>query len=117
MFKLDNAAAFNIDFAVHDQIVMRVKTRLDKKFCSRLELVEYGKFKIILNLLTEHYGEIAKQICLSIFERFVAIDEPLFDEAYITLDRVYLKNLSDYYCEFILIRKAMCEQFQWENGR
>lgn len=117
LFKLDNAASFNIDFAFHDQITKGRSVGLDKMFRNRLELVEYGKYKIIPNLLAEHYGETAKQTCFSMFERFAAIDEPLLDEAYITLDKVYPKKLSDYYCEFILIRKALCERFLRENGR
>ncbi len=117
LFKLENAASFNIDFAFHDQITKGRNAGLDKMFRNRLELVEYDKYKIIPNLLAEHYGETAKQTCFSMFERFAAIDELLLDEAYITLDKVYPKVLSDYYCEFILVRKALCERFLRENGR
>jgi len=122
VFKLDNAAAFNIGAilagatftgAIPDKWM---ESKIESLIQSSLSHTEYDKYGIMLRILTERYGQEAGNVSLDMFKRFAAFDETALDEAYISLDVVYPERLSDYYREFIRNRKAECGRFLREKG-
>jgi len=111
LFKLDNAASFNI--GSYDIVLIGRKNRQDalKIFEAKLNFTEYDKYGIILRILTERYGAAGKNACLSMFKRFSVFDEKALDDALESLDNVYPVELGDYYLKFVISRTALCERF------
>lgn len=122
VFKLDNAASFNLDF-FSAQLMLQTSnlTSIAQWRQSRVHLTEYGKYGIILRLLSEKHGAAAQQSALELIERFTIFDETALMDAFATLDASYPSWFSDYYLEFIIIRKATCQRFlqEWlkHNGK
>jgi len=69
------------------------------------------------NILTEKYGQNAENAILGLFEKFATLDDTILDEAYDSLDKIYPEWVSEYYCNFVLIRQAECKRFLSERGR
>ena len=111
LFKLDNAAAFNIQ----DLFILELYGKAPlNTFNSRLENTYYLYYGEILKALTDRHGQTAKEACLETFERFAEFDETVLEEAYDTLAMFYPQRLVEYFREFIRIRKAECRRFLCE---
>lgn len=115
-FKLDNAASFNlgpynismINSLPEDDAIALMRKSLD--------FTEYSKYSMLLRLTTEHYGDAGRAACLSMFERFAALDEAKFDTAFDDLSKVYSCLISEYYYAFVESRKELCGRLLKEAG-
>lgn len=118
VFKLDNAASFHINYYFAGVAFSKKKlsAKTEHSLHSMLMHTEYAKYNILHRIIIDKHGEEAGKVCMEMYERFAAFDETLLDAAYKTLDSIYPSWLSDYYCEFIQIRKAECERFVREKG-
>lgn len=116
VFKLDNAASFNLD-AVFAQLVLQngSPALIEQWYQWRTQLTEYDKYKIMLRLLSDRHGAAAVQSVREIVARFASLDEAALLDAYSTLSVIYPPWFSDYYHEFILIRQAECQRFLREG--
>lgn len=112
VFKLDNAASFNLDYVFMNMALkLGANSLIAQSLNHRIAFTEYDKYKILLNILTEKFGDTAKSICLETFNQFATFDETKLDKAYETLNEIYPTWLSNYYHDFILFRKAECKRF------
>jgi hypothetical protein len=116
VFKLDNAAAFNL--TEWSMALLLKKTRspwiqeaIDDEIERFLETAETQRYFIMIETLRKYHGEAAANICMTTFERFAALDLALFDEAFASLDKAYPKTVSDYLRRFLSIRQATCRKF------
>jgi hypothetical protein len=124
VFKLDNAAAFNLSPMIALQALDNPETltgafgeKLNEMIQSSLHFVEYDKYDIIRRVLIEKFGAETESACLDMYERFAGLDETVLDEAYDSLELIYPEWLFSYYCEFILIRQTKCRKYLSERGR
>jgi hypothetical protein len=118
VFKLDNAASFNFTPTISMPALAnagknagKLNPVLKEMLHRCLNHVEYTKYKFICEILVEKFGSESEDACLSLFDRFAAFDDSVLDEAYRSLNMVYPEWLSEYYCEFILIRQAACKKY------
>ena len=119
VFKLDNAASFNMSSTIAISLAAdkkKINSNVKALIQSSLNYIEYNKYRLMMELLIKNYGQESRSAYLEMFERFVEFDESVLDEAYGSLDIIYPNWLSDYYCEFIYIRKAECRRFLREVG-
>jgi hypothetical protein len=115
IFKLDNAASFNLQpYVVQSAIAAGQKKTLGiirKMLINGLNLTEYAKYGIVLGILNRDFGQSAADTGYDTFRRFAAFDETQLNGAYEALNRVYPSIISDYYRDFIRSRKKECERF------
>lgn len=118
VFKLDNAASFNIDcfFASGAFSNNELSENFQKKLFHKMHFTEYSKYRIMIEILSEKFGAQAENSCMGFLKRFAMLDEVTLNPAYDALDEIYPNWLSDYYCEFIRIRKNECIRFLCEKG-
>ena len=118
LFKLDNAASFNMqsyDVAMLNAIS---EDEAIEKLRRKLAHTEYNKYAIILRLVTEHHGEAGRSACLAMFERFTRLDVAALEEAVDDVSEVYSIILGEYYYAFWESRKKLCARFlkEVDNG-
>jgi hypothetical protein len=115
IFKLDNAASFNLQPHVVQSAIAAGEKKTPsitrQMLINSLNLTEYAKYGIILGILNRDFGQSAADTGCDTFRRFAAFDETRLIGAYEALDRVYPSIISDYYREFIRSRKKECERF------
>jgi hypothetical protein len=115
IFKLDNAASFNLQsYVVQNVIAAGQKKTPDiirQILTSGLNLTEYAKYGIALGILNKDFGQSAADVGYDMFKRFAAFDETQLNLAYEVLDKVYPSTISNYYRDFIRSRKSECTRF------
>ena len=122
VFKLDNAAAFNLNLYTLAALVRpdinagQVEAFIKNMMQASLQFTEYDKYAIIRRVLIDKFGPDSESACLEMFKRFADFDDSVLDEAYESLDAIYPEWLSDYFCEFILIRQDECKRYLREVG-
>jgi len=112
MFKLDNAAALNVQQAT---ILCFDGNPLGRLLIpdinSPLNYVGYDWYGIKYREFMRERGQAAVDAYLSMIQRFSEFDETVLYEAYSALDKQYPKALSRYYDACIRIRKETCRKF------
>lgn len=112
VFKLDNAASFNLDTIYTQMVLQNSSPSLIAQWRQRrIQLTEYDKYSILLRILSDKYGATAQQSAMALIERFSSFDEAVLRDAYTTLDASYPPWFSDYYHAFILFRQSECRRF------
>jgi len=112
LFKLDNAASFNVE----PTTVMKLDGNpighlLLPDINAPLNNVCYDYYEIVYEQILEKHGKKAIEAYLSAIKRFSEFDETVLFEAYADLEKQYPKVLSFYYDDFIKIRKDVCRKF------
>lgn len=120
VFKLDNAAAFNLTELSMALLLKKTKSpwvqkTIDDKIKRYLETAEMQYYSIMIEILRKSYGETAVNTCKMAFGRFAALDLALLDEAFASLDKVYSKTVSDYLRRFLSVRQTTCRKFLEAN--
>ncbi|MDR2525843.1 MAG: hypothetical protein LBC83_06670 [Oscillospiraceae bacterium] len=115
MFKLDNAASFNVEQAT----IMRfdgnpVGQLFVSDVSAPLHAVGYEWYGIKYKDFMERYGQAAVEAYLALIQRFAALDETALYEVYDSLNKQYPMALGRYYDEFVRIRKETCRRFLGE---
>jgi hypothetical protein len=121
VFKLDNAAAFNL--TGWSMALLLKKTRspwvrkaIDDEIERFLKTAETQRYSIMIETLREYHGDTAVDACVTVFERFAVLGLALLDEAFASLDKVYPKTVSGYLRRFLSIRQATCRKFLGANA-
>jgi hypothetical protein len=119
VFKLDNAASFNLDTMVVGSVVKYGKKEppywLWQKLGKRLDFLEYEKYGAILEVMNEHHGKPAAETGFEFIRRFSELDLSLIEAACETLGKVYPPAITEYYLAFIERRADACKRFVAEN--
>jgi len=112
IFKLDNAAAFNVQ---QTTIMLFDGNPIGQFFIpdinAPLHHIGYDWYELKYEEFMQGHGQVAVDAYLSLIQRFSEFDETVLYEAYRALEKQYPKALSEYYDEFILIRKDTCRKF------
>jgi hypothetical protein len=121
VFKLDNAAAFNLTELSMALLLKKtrspwIRKAIDDEIARFLEIAETQRYSILIETLREHHGETAVNACMTAFERFAALGLDSLGEAFASLDRVYPKTVSDYLRCFLSIRQTACRKFLEMNA-
>jgi hypothetical protein len=115
VFKLDNAASFNLQSYVVQSIFAAGQKKtpdiIRQILTSGLNLTEYARYGIVLGILNKVFGQSAADAGYDMFKRFAAFDETQLNLAYEALDKVYPSTISNYYRDFIRNRKSECTHF------
>jgi hypothetical protein len=116
VFKLDNAAAFNLTELSMALLLKKtrspwVRKAIDGEIERFLETAEDQSYSIMIETLRECHGDTAVNACMTIFGRFAGLGLALLDEAFVSLDRVYPKTVSDYLRRFLSVRQTACRKF------
>lgn len=118
LFKLDNAASFNMQSYNVAMLNTISEDEAIEKLKRKLAHTEYSKYAINLQLITEHYGEAGRNACLAMFERFTQLNVDALEEAVDDVSEVYSIILGEYYYAFFESRKKLCARFlkEIDNG-
>ena len=111
LFKLDNAASFNVGEMDIAYLFYYSEEESIAYFKRKLSYTEYNKYSILLRLITEKYGEAGRNMCLSAFEKFAELDETRFEDDFDAIGEVYSIVLSEYYWAFVISRKSLCKRY------
>jgi hypothetical protein len=112
VFKLDNAASFNLQpYVVRDAMISELRDQTSGLLNNALELIEYEKYGIIVDIHKKRCGQAAVRASLDMFRRFSELDETLLGEAFTALGKLYPKTIVGYYRDFIRSRKNECGRF------
>lgn len=112
VFKLDNAAAFCMDYFFADALLQRPGSEMSKKLqTSKLQYTCEQQYLMLLKTLSKKHGDEAADDAVDMFMSFAELDEAALHDAYATLDAIYPAQFSSYYRAFIAIRKAACQRF------
>jgi len=117
LFKLDNAASFNVE---HVTVMLFDGNPIGKLFIpdinAPLNAVGYDCYEIKQRDISRTHGNKAVEAFLSIVRRFAEFDETVLYEAYEALEKQYPQALCRYYNDFIRIRKKTCNRYLCEIG-
>jgi hypothetical protein len=119
VFKLDNAASFNLDTGIVESVVKYGKREppawVWQKLEKRLDFLEYEKYGAILEVMNKYYGKTAAETGFEFIRRFSEFDLSLIEAACETLEKVYPQAIAEYYPAFIGRRVNACKRFVAEN--
>ena len=116
LFKIDNAASFNLNYFSASLLLKDVTHRFNSVISSVLDHAGRSQFKDVLDYFMKRDGEAAYSIGVEMLHQFASIDELQFDDVYVALDEMYSGAFSKFYRDFIHIRKRHCETFLKENN-
>lgn len=119
VFKLDNAASFNLDTAKVENVVKYGKKELPNRvwqmLINGLDFLEYNKYGIMLSVMNKHYGNTAAETGFDFIKRFSEFDLSRIEPACETLENIYPLPITEYYPAFMERRIAACKKFIAEN--
>ena len=120
VFKLDNAASFNMDTEKTDYAIKYGKKVppywILNKIVKGLEYIEYEKYSIILRIINKHYGQTATETAFDFIKKFSEFDLAKITNACETLEKIYPLSITEYYPAFIERRIKFCKRFIAENS-
>ena len=118
LYKIDNAASFNLSFYWLDNIGfdfehggINIKETVYNQLMMTAEHSSYNSYSEKYNSVKEQYGEEAARYFLTPFERFAQINLEIFDDCINTLCYFYADMLGDFYKKFLKLRKEECVKF------
>jgi hypothetical protein len=115
VFKLDNAASFNLDTGIVESALKYGKKGppawLWQKLEKRLDFLECEKYGKILEAMNKNNGKTAAEIGFEFIRRFSEFDLSLVEAACETLGKVYPPAIAEYYPAFIGRRIDACKRF------
>lgn len=119
VFKLDNAASFNLNTIMVEQAVKYGKkeppNRVIQTLINGLNFLEYEKYSISLSVMNKYYGKTAAETGFDFIKRFSEFDISLIEPACETLGKIYPLTITEYYPAFIERRINACKRFISEN--
>jgi hypothetical protein len=119
VFKLDNAASFNLDTSKVESALKYGNNEppnwVWQKLINGLDFIEYSKYNIILNILNKYYGRTAVETGFEFIKRFSEFDLSKIESAIETLEKIYPLTITEYYPAFIERRINTCKRFITEN--
>ena len=120
LFKLDNAASFNMsELAIRHAINYgndELPEFVWKMLKSGISLVQYEKYALLLEIFKKYFGKEAVEIGYAFFEQFVSIDISKVESAAEALEKIYPFTITEYYPAFVNVRVEACKRFISENG-
>ena len=120
LFKLDNAAAFNMTFMTYGFVTTKSNDLpVEFRHCGEYAMRNADRvmYDIYIESLPKYYGQEAVEISMETFRAFSELDMSLLENAFVTLGKVYPAAIVNYYREFLLVRKNECKQFVLEKSR
>lgn len=120
VFKLDNAASFNLDtLKVQSAVKYGRKeppNRVWQMLISGLDYIEYDKYSIIIDILNKYFGQAAAETGYDFIKRFCEFDLLQIEPACEMLEQIYPLSITEYYPAFLERRIQACKRFIAENS-
>lgn len=120
VFKLDNAASFNLGTLKVEHAVRyghrEPPNRVYQMLINGLNFLEYDKYSILLSVMNKHYGKTAAETGFEFIRRFSKFDLSQIELACETLEKIYPITITQYYPAFIERRIDACKKFIMENN-
>ena len=115
VFKLDNAASFNMDTSKVEAVLKYGKKEppayVMQLIINGLDFIEYENYGRTLRDLNKYYGRLAVESGFDLIRRFSEIDLSKIEAACDTLEKIYPDTITEYYPAFIERRVNACKRF------